>query len=183
MTDVEVDQSGKIEKTAKDTALAFSDDIAYSILIPAAVKRAALSKLRQQRYPDRMIYLRMFSAGLFLLLRDHLAQIGQITIDPEYPGWEAEIKGMLLRHVRGIYPDWWKEKIVFERIGKKSRGMRRRYRYIGGGATWEKDQPKGVLSTPMKHKRSGGHFFPCRRTEAANVAMATERPYCALLPS
>jgi len=121
MTDVEVDQSGKIEKTAKDTALAFSDDIAHSILIPAAVKRAALSKLRQQRYPDRMIYLRMFSAGLFLLLRDHLTQIRQITIDPEYPGWEAETKGMLLRYVRGIYPDWWKEKIVFERIGKKSR--------------------------------------------------------------
>lgn len=36
---IEIDQSGKIEDTRKDTVLAFSNGKNYSILIPAEVKR------------------------------------------------------------------------------------------------------------------------------------------------
>ena len=69
---VEVDQSGKMEVLTVDTALAFSDGIAASILIPAAVKRQVYRQLKSRGVKHKMIIARMFSAGLFLLLQDHL---------------------------------------------------------------------------------------------------------------
>lgn len=41
--EIEVDQSVKIEDTAGDTVLAFSNDVQRAIVIPAAVKREALT--------------------------------------------------------------------------------------------------------------------------------------------
>jgi hypothetical protein len=41
---IEVDQSGKIEQTHRDTALAFSNEISYAVLIPARVKWWARNK-------------------------------------------------------------------------------------------------------------------------------------------
>lgn len=48
MSNVEVDQSGKIERTQVNTALAFSDGIEASILILAVEKRECVKKLRQR---------------------------------------------------------------------------------------------------------------------------------------
>ncbi|MFQ5854881.1 MAG: hypothetical protein ACE5LU_04460 [Anaerolineae bacterium] len=67
-----------------DTVLAFSNSRRYAIRIPATVKRAALHALRQRRKPSaskKTIYLRLFTAGLYLLLRDHLDAIDHIIID------------------------------------------------------------------------------------------------------
>ena len=95
MSIVEVDQSGRIEVLTTDTALGFSNDLQAAVLISAAVKRNCSKQLRARGIRPKMISIRMFAAGLYLLLEKHLNQIEDMTIDREFPGWEAEIKGLL----------------------------------------------------------------------------------------
>ena len=117
---VEIDQSGKIEQTSWDTALAFSDGIDYAILIPAAVKREAIVRLRSSGRRGRRLYLFLFSAGLYLLLEDHLEQLDSVTIDTEYQGNEADIKAHLLRLIWKASPTFEADRISFRSIGRKS---------------------------------------------------------------
>jgi hypothetical protein len=117
---IEVDQSGKIEKTNVDTVLAFSDGKSAAVLIPAEVKRVCLQALRRVDRRKTTIMLRIFAAGLFLLLQDVLEEITLVTIDQEYPGREGDIKGMLLRLIWASGKGFEKERIVFHRVGKKS---------------------------------------------------------------
>lgn len=63
-----------------------------------------------------MIALRMFAAGLFLLLKDHLQVITSVTIDSEYWGHEGEIRSLLLRLVWREDPHFPREAISFRRI-------------------------------------------------------------------
>ena len=125
MSNVEVDQSGKIERTQVNTALAFSDGIEASILILGVEKRECVKKLRQRGESGKTFYLKLFAAALFLLLTDYLDQLEVITIDVEYPGKEAEIRAMLLDYIWKTDPAFSKERIVFRRVGKKSRSHRK----------------------------------------------------------
>ncbi len=118
---VEVDQSGKVEVLTVDTALAFSDGIAASILIPATVKREVYRRLKARGVKRKMITARMFAAGLFLLLEDYLDNIVTVVIDIEYEGWNAEIRGLLLTHIRRMLPYVPQARIDFGYVGKKSR--------------------------------------------------------------
>jgi len=69
----------------------------------------------------KMIGIRMFAAGLFLLLRDHLAVIDTVTIDVEFEGWGGETRGLLLSHIRQKAHDFPKECIIFRYVGKRDR--------------------------------------------------------------
>jgi len=117
---VEVDQSGRIEYTKEDTALAFSDDTHFSILIPASVKRICVRELRDRSLSGPTLYTQLFATALFLLLKDHIRKISPVIIDVEYKGKEAQIKEHLLhlfqRHNITVYPD----EIDFDWIGEKS---------------------------------------------------------------
>jgi hypothetical protein len=93
---VEVDQSGKIGDTKVPPVLAFSNGKEYAILIPATVKRECLLRLRATTQSGKTLYLRLFAVGLYLLLKDHIKEFSQITIDLEYPGRNAEIKLYLM---------------------------------------------------------------------------------------
>ena len=121
---IEVDQSNKIERTEKDTILALSNDERRAILIPARVKREAIAWLKRRKKSSKMIYLRLFAAGLFILLRPRLANIikrgQQIVIDTEYEGHESKIKGMLLRYAHAAGFQLSKEAVSFARVGKSS---------------------------------------------------------------
>lgn len=122
---IEVDQSGKIEKTNVDTVLAFSDGKSAAVLIPAEVKRVCLQALRRGGKRKTTIVIRIFAAGLFFLLKDVLEEVTLVTIDQEYPGWEGDIKGMLLRLIwasgkRAETRAFEKERIAFRQVGKKS---------------------------------------------------------------
>ena len=120
---IEVDQSGKIEQTYADTILAFSNGAQYSIRIPASVKRSVLGALEQKRKPSaskKAIPLRLFAAGLYLLLEDHLSSCECIVINDEYVGHEADIRGMLLSLIWRSRPDFSSDQISFRRVGKKS---------------------------------------------------------------
>jgi hypothetical protein len=116
---LEVDQSGKIE-TAQDTILAYSNTRRYAICIPGQVKREVLARLRQQGKSKTRAVIWMFSAGLFFLLRDVLAQVSWITIDLEYEGHEADIKSILMRLARQNGLRVALEVFTFAAVGKSS---------------------------------------------------------------
>jgi len=118
--DIEVDQSGKIERMRTDTILAFSDGKSGSVRIPAEVKRECLQALRLEGREKTSVVLRLFATGLFLLLRDVLDEVSRVSIDQEYPGHEADIKGMLLRLVHQNGQELDKGQVIFRHIGKYS---------------------------------------------------------------
>lgn len=115
---IQVDQSGKIEQTDKDTVLAFSNDKDFAILIPRRIKRQLQDFFRRKGQPQIFVY-KVFSAGVVLLLRDYLNKVNRVTIDEEYFGKEKIIKSMIdemLSRFSKKMPE-----VVFGRIGRKSR--------------------------------------------------------------
>ncbi len=153
MSDIEIDQSGRIEVLTEDTALGFSDDRQAAILIPAAVKRNCSRQLRARGVRPKlalspvevMISIRMFAGGLFLLMENYLNQMESVTIDQEFPGWEAEIKGLLLKHIHQRVPDFASENIVFGQIGRASRAHQVAWRTYRGERVPEKRVTLGEL--------------------------------------
>jgi len=121
---IEIDQSNKVERTNKDTILAFSDGQSGAVIIPARVKRRAFKLLKDKGKPPKMASLIVFAAGLALLLGDYLRQgehSGEtIIIDTEYTGQDATIRGMLLQDARKLGVTLEAERLVFHPIGKKS---------------------------------------------------------------
>lgn len=120
MHDIEVDQSGRTDTLTVDTALAFSNDIQSVILIPKTVKRECYHLLKDGGMRKDLISVKLFVAGLILLLAPHVGTVRLITIDLEYPGWENEIKEQLLRYLRKRHPELSNRQIAFGRVGKKS---------------------------------------------------------------
>lgn len=84
---IEIDQSGKIEETHRDTVLAFSNGKSYSIRIKAKTKRQ-LQKLFRDLNRPRFFVIYIFTYGIYFLIKDFLSEIGQINIDIEYPSKE-----------------------------------------------------------------------------------------------
>ena len=117
---IEVDQSGKIEQTAVNTVLAFSDGEQCALLIPAKVKRQALAYLRDREKSRRSSILLVFSAALFLLLKEIAEQITLVIIDREYEGHEATIRGRLLQLLREADLQVHADAIAFGSVGRKS---------------------------------------------------------------
>ena len=117
---IEVDQSGKIEQTAVDTVLAFSDGEQCALLISAKVKRQALAYLRGRGKSRKSSILLVFSAALFLLLKEIAEQITLVIIDQEYEGHEATIRGRLLQLLRGAGMQVYADIIAFGSVGRKS---------------------------------------------------------------
>lgn len=117
---IEVDQSGKIEQTAVNTVLAFSDGEQRTVLIPAQVKRQALTYLRGREKSRKSSVLLVFSAALFLLLKDIAEQMALVIIDREYEGHEATIRGRLLQSLREAGLQVHADAIAFGSVGKKS---------------------------------------------------------------
>lgn len=122
---IEVDQSVKVEETQKDTVLAFSDGQSFSVTIPARAKREAFAYLVGRGKKRKSAYLMIFSAGLFILLRDYLTQRGdpeeRIVIDTEYSGQEASVKTMFLRHAHSLGMEVTATRVLFAPVGKNSR--------------------------------------------------------------
>jgi hypothetical protein len=120
MHDIEVDQSGRTDTLTVDTVLAFSNSIQSAILIPKAVKRECYQLLKERGMRRDLISVKLFAAGLILLLAPHIGTMELITIDLEYPGWGNEIKEQLLRYLRKRHPNLRNRQIAFGQVGKKS---------------------------------------------------------------
>lgn len=115
-----IDQSGKIESTEKNTALAFSNDERCAILIPAKVKRQLQEMFRRGGRPRLFVY-RTFAASVFILIKPFLKKLDTVIIDLEYPGHEAMIKDMVLEYIRLVFDVEEIPCVFFERVGKASK--------------------------------------------------------------
>ena len=116
---IEVDQSRKVEQTGP-TVLAFSNDEQGALLVPAAVKREILRRLREQGRKKRSSVHMVFAALVALLLGDVLKQGVWVTIDKEYPGHDARIRSQVLVHLCRLGVEATADMITFGPVGKAS---------------------------------------------------------------
>ena len=137
---IEIDQSGKIENTNRNTIIAFSNDISSSILITGKDKREIQRIFREAKKPRIFVY-RLFATLIFILIKKHIRRINQVTIDLEYPGKSYLIKNYLYQEIRKIKPNFPAENIVFKRIGKKSKAH-----YVAYGIAIGKKLPNKIVS-------------------------------------
>ena len=114
---IEVDQSGRIEETNRDTVLALSNGVNYSIRIHRRTKRKLLEDFRKQGKP-KLFTIKVFSAGVYFLIKDYINKTDRIVIDVEYDGKSSLIKSILAEYING--KNEVKGKISFKSIGRKS---------------------------------------------------------------
>ena len=111
----QIDQSGKIEATNKNTVLGMSNGSSDAVLIKARTKRQ-LQEIFRRNGQIRNYILFVFAAGLSLLIK-HNRKVSNITVDLEYYGKEAIIKKILLQMLSSNKN---LPAISFGKIGKRS---------------------------------------------------------------
>ena len=116
---IEIDQSWKIENTNKHSVLAFSNGVSSSVLITAKDKKLLQEFFRAAGKPGMFVY-RTFAILAYYLVEGYLGELDGIVFDREYPQKEALIKDLFLQLIRRHHPNFDKECIWFEEIGKKS---------------------------------------------------------------
>jgi len=92
----QIDQSGKIEETAKPTVLAFSNNTQGSVIILAKDKKE-IQKIYRQLNKPKMFTIQAFSALVYLLLEKHKISGKTITLDEEYKGQNSIIKSYVIQ--------------------------------------------------------------------------------------
>lgn len=113
---IEVDTGSRLDQSG-DTTFAFSDDAQKVILLKQTIRDECLEKLKGRKLSKE---LRLFSACVYLLIRDHLNILEEIKIDREYAGHENEIKWIILNILKRHLPYPEKKIIIkFERVGGK----------------------------------------------------------------
>lgn len=117
---IEIDQSGKIEKTSKLTVIACSNSQSRSLLVSANDKKVIQNIYRKFGQPKIFRY-KLFAILIFVLIKDIIRPSDVIVIDREYLGYEKLIREFLfeISQKKGIKIH--KENITFGWIGKKSK--------------------------------------------------------------
>lgn len=116
----QIDQSGKIEQTNKNTVICLSNSTYATIILKAKDKRQLQEIFRKAGKP-RVFPTQVFAALTYLLLEHAKVKSGLIYIDKEYPGHESIIKSYLTQLInkRGkVILD--PENIRFMLVGKTS---------------------------------------------------------------
>lgn len=111
----QIDQSGKIEQTNKNTVLALANGSWDAIIVSGKTKRQ-IQEIFRRHGQIRNYILFVFSALLASLIKRNKT-ISQVLVDTEYPGKDAIIKNIVLEMLNGekIIPD-----IHFGFVGKES---------------------------------------------------------------
>ncbi|KPJ54897.1 hypothetical protein AMJ47_02380 [Parcubacteria bacterium DG_72] len=116
---IKIDQSGKIEDTRVNTALAFSDGRRKTILIDRREKRK-LQEIFRKNNKHHVFIFKTFAILIFLLIKNDLTEIQRIGIDLEYPGKDYLIKDYLLTMIRK-YRSFDKRDIIFIKVDRKTK--------------------------------------------------------------
>ena len=144
MSNVEVDQSGRMEMSG-ETTIAVSNDLTVTVRVTARVKRKVREALLERGVKPKMVMIRMFVGAILLAVRDHLGEIYMLTIDEEYTGYEAVIKSLLLDRVRSLGSEFTRDDIIITRIGKNSPAHRAAIRVTRRQVTADKMPPAEEL--------------------------------------
>jgi len=118
----QIDQSGKIENTNKNTILCVSNKNWYSVMIKAKTKRQIQEIFRRNGQPKNFVIF-TFSAGLTILLEQN-NNVSDVLVDQEYPGKMAIIKKLVQEMCINKKSF---SNIYFGLIGKKSMAHHRAY--------------------------------------------------------
>ncbi len=103
-----------------ETVVAVSNGFTVTIKITAEVKRQVRQTLEERGVKPNLVMIRLFVGAIVLAVRNHLAQITDLTIDEEYTGYEAVIKSLLLDRTRSLGGTLTPHNIRIVRIGKQS---------------------------------------------------------------
>lgn len=132
----QIDQSGKVEQTNKNTVLCLSNGSWDTVLIKAKTKRQIQEIFRQNGQPRNYV-LFTFSAALCILIERNLG-VGRIVVDKEYFGKEPIIKKLLEEMSEEIKK---KATLEFGLVGKSSRAD-----FRAGEVLAKKKKPKLILT-------------------------------------
>lgn len=111
---IEIDQSGRIEETNRDTVIAIANkDMQFSLRIPGKVKRAIKAVFKKQNRP-RLFPIRTFAVSVGLLIRKSKLKPQILVLDIEYPGHESVITE-IVKEILGRNLS-----VHFAKIGKNS---------------------------------------------------------------
>jgi hypothetical protein len=110
----EIDQSGRIEETQRDTVIAIANRrIQVSIRVPRKVKRKLKLIYRKQNRP-KIFAVRTFASSIALLIRKSKIKPTRLIVDIEYPGYERIISEIIKEILRNNFS------VQFKNIGKSS---------------------------------------------------------------
>jgi len=116
---IQIDQSGKLEKTNVPTVIGYSNGKSKALMISAADKLELKQHFRDAGKRKTYVY-KCFAAIIFLLIGNEKG-LDLVIVDTEYPGQEPLIKNHLLNFLKSDGNEVVdKHSIIFKRIGKAS---------------------------------------------------------------
>lgn len=147
----QIDQSGKIEQTNKNTVIALSNSIHATIILKAKDKRDLEDIYRRAGKP-KVFSIQVFSALTYLLLEKSQIESGIVYIDKEYPGHENLIKSYVTQLISKrskvkIDP----EDIRFKLVGKTSNAHLLGYKAFKKGIADFKVTKKDILAMVLNY--------------------------------
>jgi len=116
---IEIDQSGKIEKTSKPTVVGFSNSEQGVVIILSREKKIVQKFFRQSKKP-RLFMALTFAAAVCILLKSVIRKCHQVVLDKEYSCFEKFINRKLSEFIFENYKVS-DIRISTMQIGKKSR--------------------------------------------------------------
>lgn len=118
---IEIDQSGRIEETQRNTVIALAGkNFSFSALFKRTIKRK-IKKIFQLQGKPKLFAIRTFACVLVLLIKKTKIKPQLLIIDVEYPGHEQTIKDIIWQYL-GYKPE-----IKFKKIGKNSPAHKKAY--------------------------------------------------------
>lgn len=98
-----IDQSGKVEETDQNTAIAFSTDGSFDfssvVFMSKSLKRRLVKEKNSDFESKKLYHLKLFSAAVYLLTEPHLEKLSRIIVDMEYKNNGNRIR----THLRNFY--------------------------------------------------------------------------------
>ena len=128
----QVDQSERLEDS-RATVGAYANGESRSLAMPSTVKRKAFAELKRRHITGARALVRVYTAAMLILLKEIVATPNTvIELDREYPGYDADIKAMLLRKFgrAGIAVD--STTIQFANVRKKAKAHHAAWRVFVG---------------------------------------------------